>query len=306
VRGEKAVDAVGILPRLGPLGPVDPLAAAVLEAALDDAVLERVEGDHAEAGAAGEAAADRVEAALERAELVVHRDAERLEDAGRRVAATGARDDVRDGVGEVAGGAEGTVAADVHEMGHDADGGVFLAVFAEDADEFLGRLLVHDVGGRARGVGAHAHIERAVVLEREAAGGGVELVRGDADVDEGAADLVDAELVEHGGGVGVVCLAQGEAVGVFGEALAGVGEGIGVAVEPDDTGAGLEEALGVAAAAEGAIEEEDAGRGSQKADDLVGEDGNVVVHADGQGIRIFPEQVEGVVVVQAFHRRCVV
>ena len=90
------------------------------------------------------------------------------------------------------------------------------------------------------------------------------------------------------------------------QTLAGMGEGFGVAIEADDAGSGLEETLGVAASAEGAVEKENAGGGSQKGDDLVGEDWNVIVHAARCGLRIFQKQVEVVVEVQAVHKHCVV
>ena len=59
--------------------------------ALDDAVLERMEADDDEPSALGEQRDALREAALERAELVVERDANRLEGARRRVNARTSR-----------------------------------------------------------------------------------------------------------------------------------------------------------------------------------------------------------------------
>ena len=73
----------------------------------------------------------------------------------------------------------------------DARGEALVAVLADDAAELRLGVAVDDVVGRPRGVGVHAHVERAVVAVREATLGAVELRRRHAEVEQRAAELVD-------------------------------------------------------------------------------------------------------------------
>ena len=63
----------------------------------------------------------------------------------------------------------------------------------EDVGELRLRSLVDEIGG-ARPVALHAHVERAVVAEREAALGLVELHRRHADIEHDAVDGLEALL----------------------------------------------------------------------------------------------------------------
>src|SRR5690606_15597290 len=87
---------------------------AAVDALLDDAVLQRVVGDHHEAASGAEGGDGGVEPALEGAQLVVDRDAERLEDLAGRVAAPArrGRDGAGDGVRQLRGAGEGPAGDD--------------------------------------------------------------------------------------------------------------------------------------------------------------------------------------------------
>ena len=69
---------------------------------------------------------------------------------------------------------------------------------------------VDDVGG-ARAVAAHAHVERAVEAEREAALGRVELHGGDAEIEHDAVDRLDAGVARHSVEIGEAIFDQRQA-----------------------------------------------------------------------------------------------
>ena len=80
-----------------------------------------------------------------------------------------------------------------HDRARDVAGEALLAERRDDLREVAlgGRI---DQIGRARARAAHAHVERAVVAEREAALGLIELHRGDAEVEQDAVDRLMAEI----------------------------------------------------------------------------------------------------------------
>ena len=83
--------------------------------------------------------------------------------------------------------AKGALAAVGDDGAGDAAGRALLAVLEENVGERRLGQAVDEVGGRGAGL-AHPHVERAVLLEGEAAGGLVELHRGDADVEHDAVE----------------------------------------------------------------------------------------------------------------------
>ena len=92
-----------------------------------------------------------------------------------------------DEIGELPCRLEGLPAARLDDGARDRAGAALLAVVVEDVGEFRFRRLVDEVGG-ARALALHAHVERAVAAEREAALRLVELHGGDADVEHDAVD----------------------------------------------------------------------------------------------------------------------
>ncbi len=105
------------------------------ERALDDAVLERLVGQHDHPAADGKGTDGRRDGSCENAEFVVHLDAKRLEDALRRMAGAldrggGGRDQHVD---ELARPREGGDLASLDDFARVARGELFLAVLIEDA-----------------------------------------------------------------------------------------------------------------------------------------------------------------------------
>ena len=129
-------------------------------------------------------------------------------------------------------------------------------------------------------VGVHAHVERAVEAEAEAALGVVDLRRRDAEVEQHAVDLRDAERGErrrHRRERGVV----DREARIGGER--GVGRGAGdrlrVAVERDQAALRrqpLEDRARVAAAAERAVDIDAVGIGDERIDRFVQQNGQVL------------------------------
>ena len=173
------------------------LAGAVGDEALDDAVLERMEGDDGEPAAWLQHALGGEQCAGELAELVIDEDAQRLEDAGGRMdlVLRVAADMRLDRIGKVERALERALLAPPLDHPRDAAGMPLLAEEAEDAREIAWLEAVDHVGSRRAGLG-HAHVERAVGAEGEAAIGLVELHRRDADVEHDAVDLCLGEFVE--------------------------------------------------------------------------------------------------------------
>jgi hypothetical protein len=124
----------------------------------------------------------------------------------------------------------------------------------------------------------HTHIEGAVALEGEAAFGGVELVGGDAEVEQDAIDQRDAAFGQHGGEFPEIAAHGGEAGAELGEVERGFGEGVGIAVQADDFSALFEEKAGVSSASEGAIEEQSSGARAEVGHHFAGEDWRMVTH----------------------------
>ena len=104
-------------------------AAARAQESLDPAVLERMEGDDGEPAARRQQPLGGGQAAVELAELVVDRDAQRLEGAGRGIDAAGAGGTARrTSRGELAGAGERRLLAGGDDGAGDAAGEALLAV----------------------------------------------------------------------------------------------------------------------------------------------------------------------------------
>ena len=162
---------------------------ALLQKALHDAVLERMEGDDDEPAAVAKHRLGGAERARQLLELAIDEDAERLKRARRRMDArrAGRAGRARDDLGEPRGAEDRLFCARPLDGAGDAPGLPLLAVDADDGGEVASGGLVH----QRRGVGAasaHAHVERTVEAEGEAALRLVELHRGDADVEHDAVD----------------------------------------------------------------------------------------------------------------------
>src|SRR5690606_32819771 len=131
------------------------------EIALDDAVLERMEADDREPAAGREELLGLLERGLERFELPIHGDPDRLRDAGGRMnlrlaAARGTGDDLRELRRR---GQRGGVAGANDRGGHRA-GARLLAVLAEHARELAVRYAREPLRGGFSPRRVHAHVER--------------------------------------------------------------------------------------------------------------------------------------------------
>ena len=171
------------------------------EVLLDDPVLERVEADDGDAASGPEHPHRRRERCFERAELVVDRDPQRLEDTlgGMAVAeAGGRRDRLLDRVGEVGRPLERPLGAAADDRPRDLPRVALLAEALEDQRELALVGLVHELARRELGRGVHAHVERRVGGVREAALRPVELHRRDAEVEQDCVRLhvVGGQLAE--------------------------------------------------------------------------------------------------------------
>jgi hypothetical protein len=159
--------------------------------ALDAAVLQGVEADDAQSPAGLQQIEGLLERPVERAEFVVDEDADGLEAAGRGVLARlAARDRAGDHGGEPAGGADRGLGACHADGPRNAPGVAFLAVLEQHSRQLTlghGREPVRRAGARA---GIHAHVQRPVAQEAEAARGVVQLRRGDAEIEQDAVEAI--------------------------------------------------------------------------------------------------------------------
>ena len=230
-----------------------PLAQPIDEP-LDPAILQAVEGDQNQPAAGPQQGGRRLEQPLDLAQLVIDRDAQRLEHLGcRRAAGLAAALGAGDHGGEVGGGGDRLLGASGDDGPGDAPG---LRLVAEVEEELGERLLVQP-GDELRGRladAAHPHVERAGRLEREASRRGIELKGGDAEIGDDAVHRGKAAVTQVPGNI---------AEGAFEHDEARLGGGKGpapsdrfrVTIEPDDAARScVENGPAVAAAAEGHVE----------------------------------------------------
>ena len=159
-----------------------------------------------------------------------------------------------DDVGELRGRVDRRLGARLDDGAGDWRAKTLLAEYEDDVGEIALAGGVHDVGG-ARPLAAHAHVERPVEPEREAALGLVELHRGDADVEHDAVDRSWPQLARDGVEIGEAIFDQRQpAAGVLDEIGAERDRRL-VAVDADDLAVGgVEDRARIAAGAEGAVD----------------------------------------------------
>ena len=249
------------------------LAGAVGDEALDDAVLERMEGDDGEPAARLQRPLGGKQRTGELAELIIDEDAQRLEDAGGRVdlVLRIAADMRLDGIGKVERALERALLAPPLDHPRDAARMPLLAEEAEDAREIARLEAVDHVGSRRAGLG-HAHVERPVGAEGEAAIGLVELHRRDADVEHDAVDLSLGKFVEPR----KRSMHQLQPAGKCRSEIRAGLDRVGITIDRDDVGAGGKQRSRVAARAKGAVDDRLAGAGFERGRDLVEKDRSVV------------------------------
>ena len=93
-------------------------------------------------------------------------------------------------------------------------------------------------------------------IEAETAVGVFQLARGDAEIEQRAADLRDPKFVEDATGLAKVGLPQGDAVAEVRQASGRERERVRILIEREDIGARSQNRFGMAATAAGTIENE--------------------------------------------------
>ena len=153
------------------------------------------------------------------------------------------------------------------------------ALFAELEDrvgELAFRRAGDEVGGGVAAAAIHAHVERLVALEAEAAARRVELHRRHAEVGERAVDAVDLAAVEDVVDRAIIGVHELDAVAPRRQRFARAGERVEVAIEADEARrAGFEQRARVAAEADGAVDEQAAVLGTEVLEDRGGHDRDV-------------------------------
>src|SRR5512133_1596624 len=165
------------------------------EEALDDPVLERVEADDGDPPSGTERLERRREGGLERLQLVVDGDPQRLEDAPRRMTLAEAgrgRNRSLDRLHELTRALEGVLAPAAHDRPRDLACVPLLAVAAKDVGQLALARLVDEIARRVLVGRVHAHVERRVGRVRESALGPVDLHARNAEIEE---DRVGAHAV---------------------------------------------------------------------------------------------------------------
>src|SRR5687767_8089876 len=182
----------------GEVGRTNAVARFPDEELLGDPVLERVEGDDRETTAGTQRAHGGFEALLKILELVVDGDAQRLEDARRRIdAAPTLRLDAGDEAAEVVSRKERLGRAPARDRRSDAARLGLLAELAERTAQLALVPAVHDVCRRDAEVRVGAHVQRAFCAKAEASPLVCELERGETEVEEDPVEWRETVLAGH-------------------------------------------------------------------------------------------------------------
>ena len=172
----------------------DPAASRGQEL-LHDPVLERMERHHRQAAAWTQQGFRCSQRPLQLAELVIDVDAKRLKGPGRRIDFSAPAEHIGYDRGELPGARDRRLATTLDDRFGDPPTGTLLAIAIDDRGE---RSLVGAIDhiSRRLAIIRHAHVERTILGEGEAAFGVVELLRRHADVEHDAVQLVYRDLGE--------------------------------------------------------------------------------------------------------------
>jgi hypothetical protein len=242
---------------------------------LDDAILQRVKGDHGEPGPREQPAAGLHHERFQLIELAIHPDAYRLEGPGRRVdsliSAAGNR--APHDLSELPGRRDRAAAAGFDDRASDPSGIALLAILENQVRELLLADLIEQISGRRPLRLIHPHVERLVATEAETAAFAVELHGRHAEVRKRTVDTGHTTIVENAPKLTVVGMHQLDAIAKSLEPLAGNLQRLGVTVQAEQLrSARFEENARMPAEPDGTIHEQTTARGVQQRDRLCGHD----------------------------------
>ena len=152
-----------------------------------------------------------VQPLFQRIQLMVHGNAQRLKGAAGRVlvlAPLRRRHGAGHNVGQLQGGLDGRVLPRFLDLAGDLPGKGFFAVVPQDAGQVLTAEGVHQICRRLTLL-AHPHVQRCICPVGKAPGRVVQLVAGNAQIQQCTVDLVDAQLFQRLPGVAEVDLHHG-------------------------------------------------------------------------------------------------
>jgi len=182
MRGQKSEKTIGISAGFGPLGAVDPLAAVLAEKDLHDPVLERMKCDHSKSGTGFEARGNLDQRPAEGSEFIIHMHAQSLKNPRGRMTRTAARDDFANRIGELQRGFKWTSLANSHQVHGDLLSPGLFAILKKDFGQLGGLHSIDYLGGCPWNSRPHSHIEGTFLLERKSAFSGIQMTRGNSQI----------------------------------------------------------------------------------------------------------------------------
>ncbi len=218
------------------MGRTNAVARLPDEELLRDPVLERVEGDDREPTAWAQRPHGGLEALLKILELMVDRDAQRLEDPRRRIdAAPTLRLHARDEAAEIVCRKERLRCAASGDRSSDATRLGLPAELAEGAAQLALVPAVHDVCRRDAEVWVGAHVQRAFCAKAEASPLVGELERGETEIKDDPVEWRETLLAGHDVEKREVGADEDGAVAEASENAARLRESRGVDIETDES-----------------------------------------------------------------------
>jgi hypothetical protein len=252
----------------------DARRAPLRERALDQTVFPRMIGDDHHGAVRQEAIAQHREGALQNAQLVVHGDAQCLEEGCELRWPAPRSQHGTDGTHEVVTDKERTGSPSPNDFARNAARPRFVGVFAKDTDQLTLIAVIEDARRVRVRVGTHAHVEWCALPESESAIAFIELVGGHTEIEQDAVPRCSVELRS--------CADLGEirandpersAAQMRLQSARGRVDSRRILIDSGDVSAALEEGEGVSASSERTVQ--DVPSVAEQLGDLVGENWRV-------------------------------
>lgn len=251
--GQEAETVFGVRAGGGPLGAIQLRSGEEVKGVFGDAVFQRVERNDSDAATGLKPTWSILEELLERAEFVVYGDAKSLEDKGGGVPFAAWWRMAGDKIGKFQGACDRMGDSGFCDNVGELPGAVFLTEIAEDPGEFFHAGRIDNIGRGATCGGIHAEVEWAVFLKGETAFRFVELMTGDAKVNEDPIQATDTNLGEDVREVAKVAMEGAELITEGSEAMGGGLQGSVILIHSDHASPELEEGFRMTATTERAI-----------------------------------------------------